>query len=64
MSYLEVSENSSRSAVVLSVRVQPRASRDEVSGTIEGALKIRLCAPAVENRALTVAGSSKTTNLS
>ena len=51
MSYLEVSENSSRSAVVLSVRVQPRASRDEVSGTIEGALKIRLCAPAVENQA-------------
>jgi len=31
--------------------VQPRASRDEVAGAIEGALKIRLCAPAVDNRA-------------
>jgi len=51
MSYLEVSENSSRGAVVFTVRVQPRASRDEVAGTTEGALKIRLCAPAVENRA-------------
>jgi uncharacterized protein (TIGR00251 family) len=31
--------------------VQPRASKDEISGTQEGALKIRLCAPPVENRA-------------
>ncbi len=37
--------------VTLAVRVQPRASRDEVSGVFEGALKIRLRAPAVENRA-------------
>ena len=51
MSYLEVTENSSRSGVLLAVRVQPRASRDEVAGAIEGALKIRLCAPAVDNRA-------------
>jgi uncharacterized protein (TIGR00251 family) len=51
MSYLEVSENSSRSGVVLTVRVRPRASRDEVAGAMEGALKIRLCAPAVENQA-------------
>ena len=51
MSYLDVTENSSRSGVLLAVRVQPRASRDEVAGAIEGALKIRLCAPAVENRA-------------
>jgi uncharacterized protein (TIGR00251 family) len=51
MSYLDVTENSSRSGVLLVVRVQPRASRDEVAGAIEGALKIRLCAPAVENRA-------------
>lgn len=34
-----------------SVRVQPRASRDEIVGVMEGALKIRLQAPAVENRA-------------
>jgi len=33
------------------VRLQPRASRDEISGIVEGALKIRLTAPAVENRA-------------
>lgn len=33
------------------VRVQPRSSRDEVAGVMEGALKIRLRAPAVENRA-------------
>lgn len=37
--------------VVFSVRVQPRASKNEVAGEIGGALKIRLQAPAVENRA-------------
>lgn len=37
--------------VTFSVRVQPRASRDEISGVVEGAIKIRLHAPAVENRA-------------
>ena len=37
--------------LVLAVRVQPRASRDEVAGVMGGALKIRLQAPAVENRA-------------
>ena len=51
MSYLEVSENSSRSGVVLTVRVRSRANRDEVAGVMQGALKIRLCAPAVENQA-------------
>ncbi len=38
-------------AVVVAVRVQPRASRDEVAGEWAGALKIRLQAPAVEDRA-------------
>jgi uncharacterized protein len=38
-------------AVVVAVRVQPRASRDEVVGEMDGALKVRLQAPAVENRA-------------
>jgi uncharacterized protein (TIGR00251 family) len=38
-------------AVVFGVRVQPRASKDEVTGEFEGALKVRLQAPAVENRA-------------
>ena len=33
------------------VRVQPRASREEIVGVVEGALKVRLLAPAVENRA-------------
>jgi uncharacterized protein len=40
-----------RGTVVLAVRVQPRASRNEVAGVMDGALKIRLQAPALENRA-------------
>jgi uncharacterized protein len=38
-------------AVVFQVRVQPRASRDEITGVIDGALKVRLRAPALEDRA-------------
>ena len=38
-------------AVIFGVRVQPRASKNEIAGVIEGALKIRLQAPAVEDRA-------------
>jgi uncharacterized protein (TIGR00251 family) len=38
-------------ALVVAVRVQPRASRDEVVGEVDGALKVRLQAPAVENHA-------------
>ena len=38
-------------AVIILVRVQPRASKDEIAGALGGALKIRLCAPAIENRA-------------
>lgn len=37
--------------VVFTVRVQPRASKNEVAGEFGGALKILLQAPAVENRA-------------
>ena len=33
------------------VRVQPRASKDEISGVLNGALKVRLRAPALEDRA-------------
>jgi uncharacterized protein len=51
MSLPEIVEDVARGAVLLTVRVQPRASRDEMAGVMEGALKIRLCAPAVENRA-------------
>ena len=38
-------------AVVFAVRVQPRAGRNEFSGEWGGALKIRLQAPPVEDRA-------------
>jgi len=37
--------------VTFRVRVQPRASRDGVAGEWEGALKVRLTAPPVEDRA-------------
>ncbi len=36
---------------VLAVRVQPKSSRNEVSGMAEGAVKIRLTAPPVEGQA-------------
>lgn len=48
---LDISVDEARGTVSFAVRVQPRASRDEIAGVIEGAIKIRLCAPAVENRA-------------
>ena len=38
-------------SVGLTVRVQPRASKDEIVGEMAGALKVRLQAPAVEDRA-------------
>ncbi len=38
-------------AVTFTVRVQPRASRDEIAGVMDGALKVRLRAPALEDRA-------------
>src|SRR5947199_3161268 len=38
-------------AVILPGRVQPRASKDEIAGEMNGALRVRLQAPAVENRA-------------
>ncbi len=41
----------SAGAVVFSVRVQPRASRDAVGGEWQGALKVHLTAPPVDNRA-------------
>ena len=37
--------------MIVSVRVQPRASKDEIAGARGGALKIRLRAPALEDRA-------------
>jgi len=38
-------------AVRISIRVQPRASRSEVVGEHDGALKVRLAAPPVEGEA-------------
>jgi hypothetical protein len=46
---LEVQERDG--AAVFPVRVQPRASKDEIAGEMGGALKVRLRAPAVEDRA-------------
>jgi|SRR5882762_85692 len=40
-----------KGTVVFPVRVQPRSSKNEIAGVMDGALKIRLQAPAVENRA-------------
>jgi uncharacterized protein (TIGR00251 family) len=37
--------------VIFAVRVQPRASKDEIAGEMGGTLKVRLRAPAVEDRA-------------
>ena len=38
-------------AVIFRVRVQPRASKEEIGGVMEGAMKVRLRAPALEDRA-------------
>jgi uncharacterized protein (TIGR00251 family) len=51
MTFLEISEDLDRGTLTLNVRVQPRAGKDEVAGALGGALKIRLRAPAIENRA-------------
>jgi len=48
---VEIAENIARNSISFQVRVQPRASRDEVAGEMGGALKVRLRAPAVEDRA-------------
>jgi uncharacterized protein (TIGR00251 family) len=46
---IEVTESSG--AAVFSVRVQPRASRDAIGGEWQGALRVRLTAPPVDDRA-------------
>ena len=46
---LEVQER--EGAATFLVRVQPRASKDEIAGELGGALKVRLRAPALEGRA-------------
>jgi uncharacterized protein len=37
--------------VILAVRVAPRASQDAIEGEYQGALKVRLTAPPVDDRA-------------
>ena len=51
MTPLDVQAHPQNGTVSFAVRVQPRASKNEVSGVTDGALKIRLQAPAVEDRA-------------
>jgi len=46
---IEITESPGK--VQFFVRVQPRAAKDEVAGAMQGALKIRLQAPALESRA-------------
>ena len=48
---LEITENIAAGTIIFAVRVQPRASKDEIAGEIAGAIKIRLQAPALEGRA-------------
>ena len=48
---LDLKGHSERGSVSFAVRVQPRASKNEVAGLMNGALKIRLQAPALEDRA-------------
>ena len=38
-------------AVIFTVRVTPRASQDSIGGEFQGALKVRLTAPPVDNLA-------------
>jgi uncharacterized protein len=51
MALLDLKSNAERGTVSFAVRVQPRASKNEVAGMMDGALKVRLQAPAVEDRA-------------
>jgi uncharacterized protein (TIGR00251 family) len=48
---VEIAENIAGNSISFLVRVQPRASKDEIAGEMGGALKVRLRAPAVEDRA-------------
>ncbi len=44
-------DNTSKSEVVLSVSVVPRASKSEVVGELDGVLKVRIAAPPVDGAA-------------
>jgi len=47
----DITQNQERGTISFQVRVQPRASKNEIAGVIGGALKVRLQAPAAEDRA-------------
>ncbi len=49
MDDLEICEKSGM--LLLPVRVQPRAARNQISGSYNGALKVRVTAPPLKNRA-------------
>ncbi len=46
---IEISERDG--SIVFAVRVTPRASRDAIEGEYQAALKVRLAAPPIEDRA-------------
>jgi uncharacterized protein (TIGR00251 family) len=46
---IEISEK--EGSVTLKVRVQPRASRTELTGELAGAIKLRITAPPVDGKA-------------
>ena len=46
-----ISTTESDGAIVVQVRVQPRASRNAIEGEWQGALKVRLTAPPVDDKA-------------
>jgi uncharacterized protein (TIGR00251 family) len=48
---LDVIENAAAGTVSFAVRIQPRARNNEIVGELDGAIKIRLQAPALEGRA-------------
>jgi hypothetical protein len=48
---VELKTHPDRGSVSFTVRVQPRAGKNEVAGVMDGTIKIRLQAPAVEDRA-------------
>jgi uncharacterized protein len=51
MTQPDITENPTAGTLTFSVRLQPRASKDEIAGLMDGAIKIRLRAPTFENRA-------------
>jgi len=51
VAFLDIRSVPDKGTVSFAVRVQPRASKNEITGVVNGALTVRLLAPAVEDRA-------------